>query len=61
MISRPHLGRAAGIVLPLFSLRSAGDWGIGDIGDLAPFGSWLRRAGFRALQLLPISTLPASV
>jgi len=60
MIPRPHLGRAAGIVLPLFSLRSAGDWGIGDIGDLAPFGSWLRRAGFRALQLLPISTLPAS-
>ena len=28
MIPRPHLGRAAGIVLPLFSLRSAGDWGI---------------------------------
>ena len=60
MIPRPHLGRAAGIVLPLFSLRSAADWGIGDIGDLAPFGSWLLRAGFRALQLLPISTLPAS-
>jgi 4-alpha-glucanotransferase len=60
MIPRPHLGRAAGIVLPLFSLRSAHDWGIGDIGDLAPFGPWLRRAGFRALQLLPVSTLPVS-
>ena len=59
MIPRPHLGRAAGIVLPLFSLRSAADWGIGEIGDLAPFGAWLRRAGFRALQLLPISTMPA--
>ena len=59
MIPRPHLGRTAGLVVPLFSLRSARSWGIGDIGDLAPFGAWLRRAGFRALQLLPVGTLPA--
>lgn len=56
---RPHLGRSAGLVLPLFSLRSARDGGIGEIGALAPLGRWLDRAGFRALQLLPVSTLPA--
>jgi 4-alpha-glucanotransferase len=60
MASRPHLGRAAGLVLPLFSLRSARDGGIGEIGSLAPLGRWLERAGFCALQLLPVSTLPAS-
>ena len=42
--------------MPLFSLRSAEDWGIGEIGDIEPFGRWLRRArAFASLQLLPIS------
>jgi 4-alpha-glucanotransferase len=45
--------------VPFFSLHSARSWGIGDIGDLAPCARWLDRAGFRALQLLPVSTLPA--
>ena len=58
MPTRPHLGRSAGLVLPLFSLRSTRDWGIGEIGDLPAFGAWLRAAGFSALQLLPVSTLP---
>ncbi len=58
MPTRPHLGRAAGLVLPLFSLRSSRDWGIGEIGDMPAFGEWLRAAGFSALQLLPVSTLP---
>src|SRR4029078_7256779 len=56
---KPHLGRSAGLVLPLFSLRSARDAGIGEIGALAPLGRWLDRAGFHALQLLPVSALPA--
>ena len=59
MATKPHLGRSAGLVLPLFSLRSARDAGIGEIGALAPLGRWLDRAGFHALQLLPVSTLPA--
>ena len=59
MATKPHLGRSAGLVLPLFSLRSTRDAGIGEIGALAPLGRWLDRAGFRALQLLPVSTLPA--
>jgi 4-alpha-glucanotransferase len=46
--------RAAGVLLPLFSLRGAQDWGIGEIGDVAPFCRWLAAAGHRLLQLLPI-------
>ena len=58
MRPRPLTGRAAGLVVPLFSLRSRRSWGIGDIGDLGPLARWLERAGLRALQLLPVSTLP---
>jgi 4-alpha-glucanotransferase len=58
MRPRPLPGRAAGLVVPLFSLHSARSWGIGEIGDLPLGARWLERAGFRALQLLPVSTLP---
>lgn len=46
--------RAAGVLVPLFSLRSARDWGIGEIGDLPALCRWLAGAGHRLLQLLPI-------
>lgn len=59
MHPQPPLGRSAGLVVPLFSLHSARSAGIGDIGDLAPLGAWMRRAGLAALQLLPVGTLPA--
>lgn len=59
MHPRPLSGRAAGLVVPLFSLHSERSWGIGDTGDLVACARWLERAGFRALQLLPVSTLPA--
>ena len=47
--------REAGILLPLFSLRSDGDWGIGEIGALPGLCTWLAAAGHRVLQLLPIN------
>jgi len=59
MRPQPPLGRSAGLVVPLFSLHSSRSAGIGDIGDLAPLGAWMRRAGLAALQLLPVGTLPA--
>ena len=51
--------RHAGLLLPLFSLRTTRDWGIGEIGDLPVITRWLRAAGQRLLQLLPINELPA--
>jgi 4-alpha-glucanotransferase len=45
--------RALGVTLPLFSLRSERDWGIGEIGDLPACARLLARYGFSVLQLLP--------
>jgi 4-alpha-glucanotransferase len=48
-----HDARIAGAVLPLFSLRTRDDWGIGQITDLPVGAAWLRREGHRLLQILP--------
>jgi 4-alpha-glucanotransferase len=47
-------GRHAGLLVPLFSMPSRASWGIGEIGDIPHFASWLRAAGQDLLQLLPI-------
>jgi isoamylase len=49
--------RRAGVLLPLFSMRRRGDWGIGDIGAIAPFANWAQKAGFSVIQLLPINAV----
>ncbi len=49
--------RRAGILLPLFSLRSPRDWGVGDLGDLPDFCRWLASAGHTVLQLLPTAEM----
>jgi 4-alpha-glucanotransferase len=49
------MARQAGVLLPLFSLRSAADWGVGEIPDLLPFARWCRDAGFSVIQLLPVN------
>jgi 4-alpha-glucanotransferase len=45
--------RLAGVTLPLFSIRTSRDWGIGQITDLPAAGRWIRSGGFRLLQILP--------
>ena len=52
----PH-GRRAGALVPLFSIPTARSWGIGEIGDLPVFASWLRSAGFSVMQLLPVNEM----
>ncbi|HEY6002216.1 MAG TPA: 4-alpha-glucanotransferase [Anaeromyxobacter sp.] len=47
--------RQAGVLLPLFSLRSAADWGIGEIPDLVPWARWCAAAGFQIAQVLPVN------
>jgi 4-alpha-glucanotransferase len=51
--------RKAGVVLPLFSLRTRRDWGIGQITDLPACAAWIRRAGHSLLQILPPHELSA--
>jgi len=50
-------GRRAGVLVPLFACPSTASWGIGDIGDVAPFAAWLSAAGQQVLQLLPINEM----
>ncbi|MFO0679315.1 MAG: 4-alpha-glucanotransferase [Polyangiaceae bacterium] len=45
--------RLAGVVLPLFSIRTRSDWGIGQISDLSAAAAFVRRAGHTLLQVLP--------
>jgi 4-alpha-glucanotransferase len=52
--------RIVGITVPLFSLRTASCWGIGEIPDLARFGAWARDVGARLVQLLPLGEISGS-
>ena len=45
--------RQAGVLIPLFSLRSGTDWGVGEIPDLVPFARWAKDAGLSTILLLP--------
>lgn len=49
------MARQAGVLLPLFSLRSAADWGVGEIPDLVPFARWCADAGLSVILLLPVN------
>lgn len=46
--------KAAGVVIPVFSLRSEHSQGVGDFGDLHLLVDWAHRTGMRVIQLLPI-------
>ncbi len=47
--------RIAGVLIPIFALRSEQDAGIGDTGLLRRFIDWAAEAGFALVQLLPIN------
>ena len=47
--------RIAGVVLPVFSIRTDKSFGVGDFGDLKTLADWAARSGQRAIQLLPIN------
>ena len=47
--------KGAGTVVPVFSLRSYGDFGVGDFGDLKMMIDWCDQTRQRVLQVLPIN------
>jgi 4-alpha-glucanotransferase len=47
-------GRISGVLLPLFSLRSRTDFGIGDFGAIGGFLDWLRDGQQRMWMMLPL-------
>ncbi len=51
------MSRVSGATVPLFSIRSRDDWGIGQITDLPACAAWLKGAGQSLLQVLPAHEL----
>lgn len=49
------LWKGVGCVIPVFSLKSQGSFGIGDFGDLRLFVRWAAQTALNAVQLLPIN------
>lgn len=55
--SLPQMSRVSGVTIPLFSVRTRDDWGIGQITDLPACAAWLLQAGQRLVQVLPTHEL----
>src|SRR6266513_1850765 len=49
--------KIAGVLAPLFGLRSENDLGIGDVAVLREFIDWMAEIGFKLVQLLPINEM----
>lgn len=47
--------RGAGTAIPVFSLRSEDDFGVGDFYDLKKMVDWCRMTGQKFLQILPVN------
>ena len=47
--------KGAGVVIPIFSLRSEGSFGVGDFGDLKMMVEWAAKTQQRFIQVLPIN------
>ena len=47
--------KGAGTVIPIFSLRSEGSFGVGDFGDLKMMVDWAAKTEQRFIQVLPIN------
>jgi 4-alpha-glucanotransferase len=44
-------------LLPLFSMPSTRSWGIGEFPDIVALAPWMRAAGLRVLQVLPLNEM----
>src|SRR6476620_9160180 len=51
------MSRVSGVTIPLFSIRTRNDWGIGQITALPICAAWLHQAGQRLVQVLPTQEL----
>lgn len=47
--------RQAGVLVPLFSIRTHSGWGVGEVPDIVPFARWAAASGFQVVQVLPVN------
>ena len=52
--------RAAGVVIPVFSLRTKESYGVGDFGDFRRLVDWCVATGMKVIQLLPVNDTTCS-
>ena len=52
--------RVAGVVVPVFSLRSDYSYGVGDFGDLKRLVDWAVLTGMKVIQILPVNDTTVS-
>jgi len=52
--------RGAGVAVPVFSLRSENNFGVGEFLDLKPLADWGKQAGLKLIQLLPVNDTGAT-
>ena len=52
--------RVAGVVVPVFSLRSDYSYGVGDFGDLKRLVDWAALTGMKVIQILPVNDTTVS-
>jgi 4-alpha-glucanotransferase len=52
--------KAAGIAIPVFSLRTANSFGIGEFSDIRLLVDWAKRVGLQMIQLLPVNDTTAT-
>ena len=57
---KEQVWRAAGVVVPVFSLRTEQSYGVGDFGDLRRMVDWAVATGMKVIQLLPVNDTTAS-
>ncbi len=52
--------RAAGVAVPVFSLRSKNSFGVGEFLDLKLLADWGKQVGLKLIQLLPVNDTSAT-
>ena len=52
--------RGAGVAIPVFSLRSDKDWGVGEFSDLKAMADWAAEVGMSIIQVLPVNDTTTS-
>lgn len=56
--SQPWKG--AGVAIPIFSLKTHKDHGVGEFLDLIPFVDWAKKVGIKLIQILPVNDTVAT-
>ena len=57
---KEEIWRAAGVAIPVFSLRSSHSCGVGDFGDLRLLVDWAVATGMKVIQILPVNETTAA-